>query len=48
MSATDIHYKDLRDFAEDSDPYESLKNQGVINADPFGLRTRSSPPEAAT
>jgi ABC-type dipeptide/oligopeptide/nickel transport system ATPase component len=40
MSATDTHYKDLRDFAEDVDPYESLKNQGVINGNPFGLRTK--------
>ncbi|HJV74893.1 MAG TPA: ATP-binding protein [Noviherbaspirillum sp.] len=31
---------DLRDVVEDEDPYASLKNQGVINGDPFGLRSR--------
>jgi hypothetical protein len=43
MPPTDADYKDLRDFAEDADPYATLKHQGVISDNPLGLRSKRSP-----
>lgn len=43
MPSTDANYKDLRDFAEDTDPYAALKHQGIINGDPLGLHPKRSP-----
>jgi hypothetical protein len=37
---TDKNYKDLRGFAEDPDPCKALKQHGIINDDPFGLRSK--------
>ncbi|HEY8100350.1 MAG TPA: ATP-binding protein [Burkholderiaceae bacterium] len=39
----DKNYKDLRDFANDPDSCEALKQHGIINDDPFGLRSKPAP-----